>query len=272
MSEKKINQCLFDFVNFYAKKSHLLFPGTLAFPQFFAISIRSISYNLNESEDFKTLCLSYCQILQTIINRVFDKQKYNKIIINCNKLKDAVITRKNIETFDFILLESYLNDNDGSIDNYRNALLNETLNYYNFENIEDYIHHLYERECCTSEEKMTISPPPFSKHYLIFPPQLSNTSFNFDAIFLTTGWGPFYWNIFHSVGKGKERGGENEDLLKFIYVFPMTVPCNQCRDNYLNKVKYFEQEYFYNNNNKVIDIQKIYEKIHDEVNYEKIIM
>ena len=269
MSEKKINQCLFDFINFYAKKSHLLFPGTLAFPQYFAISIRSISYNLDESEDFKKLCLSYCQILQTIINRVFDK-KY-KIIINCNKLKDAVITRKNIETFDFILLESYLNDNDGSIDNYRNALLNETLNYYNFENIKDYIHHLYKKNCCTSEEKMTISPPPSSKHYLIFPPQfpqLSNTSFTPETMFYTTGWGPFFWNIFHSVGKG--GGGGNEDLLKFIYVFPMTVPCNQCRDNYINKVKFFEQEYYYNNNNdKVIDIQKIYEKIHDEVNYEK---
>ena len=265
MSEKNI-QCLFDFINFYAKKSHLLFPGTLAFPQFFAISIRSVSYNFIESKDFEQLCLSYCQILQTIVNRVYNnKTKKYKIIIDCNKVKDAVVTRKNIDSDNFILLETYLKDND-SINNYRNALLNETLSYYNFENINEFISHLYRRKCCVSEEKNPIEPlPPSSKHYLIYPIQ-SNSSFISQNMFYTDGWGPFYWNVFHSVGGEGGTNERNNELLKFIYVFSITVPCNQCRDNYINKIKTFEK---YNNNN---NIQDLYQKIHDEVNYEKILV
>ena len=262
MSEKKI-QCLFDFINFYSKKSHLLFPGTLAFPQFFAISIRAVSYNFIDSKNFEQLCLSYCQILQTIVNRVYNNDfKRYKILIDCNQLKDAVTTRKNIDNDSFILLESYLKDND-SVNNYRTALLNETLSYYNFENINEFINHLCKRKCCTSEAKNTITPfPPSSKHYLIYPIQ-SNSSFISQNMFYTNGWGPFYWNIFHSVGEGGNNNNRDNELIKFIYVFSITVPCNKCRDNYINKIKSFEN---YND----INIKDLYQKIHDEVNYEKI--
>ena len=221
------------------------------------MSTTSIAYNIAQSKDFEKLCLYYCNLLQTIVNQIYSKYK---IIIDCKKFKDAVVSKKDIkEDDDFRLLETYL-VNDESVNNYRNALLKETLSYYNCENLNEYISHLYERKCCTSEEKnLAHSPPPSSKHYLIFPIK-NNSSFPFDNMYYTDGWGPFYWNIFHSVGEGYSR---NENLLKFIYVFPMTIPCNVCRNNYINKIQTFE-------NFDKSNIQNLYQNIHDEVNHEKI--
>ena len=256
MSGKK-NQCLFNFIDFYSKKSHLLFPASLAFPQYFAISMKAIAINHYQSVYFKNLCFAYCEILQTIINQIFNnKENKYKIIVDNNKLKTKIMN-KHIDD-NFILLETYLKD-DESINNYRQALLTETLKYYNFENIKQYIHFLYEKKCCVTEEDSIIMPPS-SKNYLIFGSE-TNTSFPKNHIFYTVGWGPFFWNIFHSVAEtGKE---EDKNLLKFIYALPATIPCKQCRDNYMNKIEIFEN--IYKNNNNFSDI---YRQIHNEINYD----
>lgn len=275
MNEKKIIiPCLFDYKDFFKKKGHKYFPGLICFPQFFAISINTILSNIiinNEKTniDAKNLCYSYFDILPILINHLFSNYK---IEVDVNKLiQISKIAQKNKKLDnDYILLEMYLKD-DTSIQNYRKALLDSVLHYHKCETLDHLINHLHHRRCCSSKENIYDSIPPSSEHYILLGTRNNNSniisSIGYETLLSTYFWGPFYWNIFHSIAEKCNSTHFQKKLLDFLYIIPYTLPCPVCRNNFILQTKYFEtiiENYSTNNN---IYIKELYCQIHDEVNY-----
>ena len=273
-NEKIIIPCLFDYKDFFKKKGHKYFPGLICFPQFFAISINTILTNIiiNENNiDAKNLCYSYFHILPILINHLFSSNY--KIEVDVNKLiQISKIAQKNKRLDnDYILLEMYLKD-DTSIQNYRKALLDNVLHYHNCETIDHLINHLYRRRCCSSKENIFYDTPS-SEHYILLGTRNNNSniisSIGYETLLSTYFWGPFYWNIFHSIAEKCNTTHFQERLLDFLYIIPYTLPCPECRNNFILQTKHFETFIEkYNNNNDNIYIKELYCQIHDEVSYQ----
>ena len=200
-----IVQYMFNYKRFFNKKGHLLFPGTLCFPQYFAYSISAIFNNIYHAvhikpdKDVENLCYAYLKFLPTIIKQLYG-DKY-KIEIDEIKILNTIntITRNDLINSEYILLESYLKD-EKSIINYRKALLECSLKYYDFENVNELIDSLYDEQCCFNKVKDFDDDYPSSSHYILISDKRNNCNLNSDTLSLTTNfWGPFYWNIFHSI-------------------------------------------------------------------------
>ena len=276
---------MFD-IKLFSKKSEK-FPGEICFPQYFAYAITSVFNNfyylafLEKNKDIENLCYAYFDFLPIIIKQIYGN-KY-KIDIDENKLYTTVnvIKTTNDVKIDYLYLEYYLKD-ENSVRNYRKALLENTLKFHDFENINQFIEHLLEIKVCFNKQEDLDSYPP-SNHYVISAENFENLIINTklrNIIHTSKFWGPFYWNIFHSVTKKsfKEKNNHLKNKLKnnylknklidFIYILPFTLPCNVCTDNYLEKMPYFNKIIDIHKNNKNHCTKQLYEKIHDKVNYE----
>lgn len=276
MKEKKLIQCLFDFKDFFSKKGHKYFPGRICFPQYFAFAIHSIFKNLyiafeKKNVDEINLCTGYFDILPMIIEQVYDRKD---IKVDKNKLKkmsNQIETKKIPLDDDYFLLETYLQDEE-SVKNYRKALLESVLNYHKYKTVNEFINHLNFVECCTTKEKdIPIIPP--SEHYLLINFKRDNnideTKINILKNSGTKLWGPFYWNIFHSMSETARCENKN-DLIKYIYILPFTLPCRECTSNYISNWSYFLKLIQECETSQEKCIKTLYTKIHDKINYETI--
>lgn len=280
--EKQLIQCLFDFKAFYKKKGHKYFPGTICFPQYFAYAINSIFQNLyaafndedndNDNIDEINLCYQYFNILPVIIDQLYGptiKIDKEKLIKMSNLIKE----KKGPNNNNYLLLETYLRDDDESVINYRKALLKSVLSYHECETANELIDHLSSVKCCYTKEK-DIPEYPSSEYYLLMSVTRKN-NVNVNELFMninqpTKFWGPFYWNVFHSIAE-KEINLQPENkskLIDFICVLPYTLPCSMCTFNYIDKMTYFLQliDKYEKSHKKCI--KTLYEKIHDKINYE----
>ena len=243
-----VNQCLFNWVDFYSKKGHKYIPGIIIFPQYFAFTIISILKNVKLSQDFQTLCQSYIEALQYIINCIFDTQDLIKI--NINELKKLLTDPFSIPVQNILLLETYLL-NEESINCYRNKLLNTTLQHYDQPNLTEYIQHLFRKHSCQSTETIT-SFPPSSVHYLLFGDLFAfenekdntyknNSTVNYKDISPEV-WGPFYWNVMHHLSENTHKLYNctekivKKRIISCVYSLPVTIPCMNCSNNYFTKI------------------------------------
>ena len=218
-----INYCqsLFNWKIFYQTKSNKIFPSSLCFPEFFAISISMVlrSYSKINSKKSLTpltkvdnasysLAKSFLKCLQTIVNMVygFTCQIYVKPISEIEVLiAEYIIYVENVLeqtqsmeiNTDIYCLEYFLKDAN-SIYNYRKLLIETSLKYYNVKNINDLIEFIIKDNCCGSELINEVyKTHPSSKHYIL---PLTNSFTNLP--FCISGprrWGPYLWNMFHSL-------------------------------------------------------------------------
>ena len=269
MKEKPI-QCLFDFKAFFKKKTHLLFPGTICFPQYFALAISGVFVNYyisfkKKDDNWMNLCVGYFNVLPMIVKQLYPDRV---IKVNKEKLLDTLNLIKNEQIVldgQYLLLETYLRDEE-SVLNYRKALLESVLSYHEYQNVNQLINHLNRVKCCYSKE-YDIQEYPSSEHYLLFSVIDKNNNVYVDKI-KDKGpffWGPLYWNIFHSVSEIPSHNIEN--MINFIYVLPFTLPCYACTLNYLdewsevlNIIDKYEM-------GKIKDVKKLFCEIHNMVNY-----
>ena len=268
----KSNQCLLDYKKFYKNSSHLLFPAILCFPQYFAFTISSIFYNIvlafqTNNIDLDNLCHGYLyEILPIIIDQIFGNKRYS-IKLDINKLKQKVNGIKNgqfTQKIECVLLETYLADEE-SISNYRNALLDTALIHYECKDLNEIITHLYKVKCLKKRlncelyaDKETL---PSSEQYLLISDDNNVNTRELSKKYGTSLWGPFYWNIIHSIAETQSIN--DKILIDYVYVLPFTLPCNKCTFNYLNKMDYFKSVI-----ESTKSIKKIYSKIHDQINYD----
>ena len=274
--KENIIQCLFDFKIFFKKKGHLYFPGKMCFPQYFAFTMASICNNLYTTENINVihLCYGFFNILPVIVKQLFGsdiiivKERLEKL---ANKVRDNRHKKKIEIDDDYILLETYL-ANKHCIMNYRKALLECTLTYHQLNNLTELIRHLYDVKCCKTKEEdegSIMNDYPSSDHYLLFLPSMRSNNLHVVNVVGTRLWGPFYWNIFHSVAAAFPYDNDEEEaqLIDFVYVLPFTIPCDLCRFNYVQNILFFEdliQEYRMSHK----CLKSLYEKIHDKVNYD----
>ena len=269
--DKKIIPCLFDYKDFFYKKGHLYFPGTLCFPQFFALSIHAIFSNIiannNENEYEDILCNHFFNMLQVIVNQIYINYKINVSVEKINHVLEKTKQTKSTDD-NYILLESYLKDDD-SCQNYRKALRDSVLHYHECSSIEQLSEILFQNGCClTKGDCNNDNHYPSSEHYIVYGLQNNNSTITSDIVFNTGFWGPFYWNIFHSIAEKCDTVCLQKKLINFIYTFPFTLPCSQCKYNYIEKMDIFEiflNHFKENNNDDAIFIQHLYSKIHDVI-------
>ena len=270
-----IIQCLLDHKDFFKKKTHLLYPGSLCFPQFFAFSINSIlsniymcskRKNMEEGKDIMVICESYFDILQTMINQIYNNYDI-KINVETLKMMSQRV-KQGVDNIDdnFILLETYLKD-DSSIENYRRALLENSLRYHDFKDINELINHLCDRECCVKREEIQDNYPS-SEHYLLICTRKNNIKISHNFTSTTHFWGPFYWNIFHTIVEKCDNNNIKDTLLKFIYILPYTLPCSICKNNYIYNNMSKNIDKLVDNYNIDKDIKQLFSKIHNLVNYD----
>lgn len=272
--KEKIIQCLFDYKIFFSKSGHLYFPATLSFPQYFAFAISSIFYNIffafkTNNQHLMNVCYYYFEILPVIIEQIYGKNYKIEIDITkleeiSNRLKEEEKDSQTNNTIDNVLLETYLK-NEESVINYRKALLENSLEYYGCNNINELVNHLCNVKCCDKTKVKDIQEYPSSDHYLLIGDG-NNVNKNILLKKGTSFWGPFYWNVFHTVA---ETACENDDkLVNFIYVLPFTLPCDICTNNYMKKMPYFQTLIDEYQNSKVKCLKNLYNKIHDKISYE----
>lgn len=265
----ELHECLFNWKDFYTKKGHKYISARICFPQYFSLSI--ISVIRNNIPKHKLLIEAYIQILPIIVAHIYD----DCIKINCQKLTDVINTKNfsHLNLDDILLLEYYLLDVE-SIEKYRKYLLEETLISNNKKTLEEYISYLKEINCVTNTPTKsidTIHSVP-SHHYLIFlntETNHKNNCISFTKHINPIYWGPFYWNVFHTLAKeSKMRESWKNDkieeyLLMFVWVLPFIIPCFACTINYL-KDRSQIQEYI-NDYIKHKDIELLYHNIHQMV-------
>lgn len=268
-----MNQCLFNWKNFYSKKGHRYIPGSICFPQFFSFAISTIVTHYNKSvEEIRLFMNVFLQILPTIVHHVYND---DSIKVDYEKLKK--ITRESDLDFDnILLLEHYLLD-DESIKKYRNILLRDTLkSNYESKSLNEYVEYLIKNECCDGGGGDIITEtPPSSIHYLIFYNNTDTVYKNNCSIITDVVspmfWGPFYWNIFHTVAKNsmKNQSYKNqfieEHLLMFIWILAGIIPCYSCSFNYMTDAESIFNciEKYRENKN----IELLYDSIHQIVSY-----
>lgn len=262
--------CLFDYILFTKRKGHLIFPSILCFPQFFAYSMNNILVNIvtlqkqktKDKEETLGFCYRFFDILPSIIKHLFDKYE---IEVDEDKLKQSPQTKTDGS---HIFLESYLK-NTTSIENYRKALLDNLLKFHNCTNINEVVKHLYSKNCCSNILRINTDTYPSSKNYLVLHNNNSTVFDNFgmEYILSTHFWGPFYWNIFHSLADKCTDEDENfhAELVEYLFILPQTIPCSKCKENYIfgfDKIYEFLDTYYVTQ-----DIKKLYEDVHDDVSY-----
>lgn len=253
MDETKKIQCLFDWKTFYNKSGHKYFPGKLCFPQFFASSIIAIWMSDKNCNDFKKIYYGFVNVLPVIIKCVFGYE--SNILLDEAKFK-SLYNFQEIEE-KFILLESFLKD-ENSVRNYRAALMNESLKYYKMKTLDELSKYLRDRKCCKNVLEIT-EIPPSSHHYLL----LWNYSNREPLPYYIDGpaiWGPFHWNVFHSIAENASDE-DVEYLRTFLYIYGFTVPCPSCQYNFLMTIDFDNLLRKYSS-----DIKDLYDKVHDAVN------
>ena len=245
-------QCLFDWKLFYNHSGHLYFPAKLCFPNYFAFSVYSILQQISTLN--KNILNEYVlHVLPTIIKNIFNN---DDISLNYKKLLNI----KPNGNIDMLFLETYLNDKQ-SIYNYQMALMNELLTYHKVKSISDIVDLLHKKQCC--QNKLDIHEnPPHSKHYLTLTNDNNSTCNKIGP----SMWGPFYWNVFHTLAEN--YNDTDVDVLKnFIYILPFLVPCTICSNHYLENINFENFENHYGNNIKLL-YNEIHNKVSDKLKYQ----
>lgn len=285
MNKNKICQCLFDFKSFFSEKSHLLFPGTLCFPEYFSFAITSTFINLseaikNEDKDLQNLCYGYLNYLPVIVKRLYQHRYEIEVSIDKLMKTSKEIMKENDEVVEYNLLETYLKD-EKSVKSYRKALLESALDHHNFDNKKQLVDHLCHWKCCNAIKEEDEEDGggdgegdavyPSSDRYLLYNANQRNNA-NLSHLKHINGpkfWGPYYWNVFHSIVENEcENNDEKKALVDFIFVVPVTLPCEACMLNYINHVPTFQlyiEEYRMSESKC---LKTLYEKIHKKINYQ----
>ena len=269
--KRSITQCLFDYKIFFTDK---LFPAKLSFPQYFAFSISSVFTNIyfafkNNDEHVLNVCYYYFEILPAIIEQIYGKHCHIEIDLTkleemSNKFKEKKSKNDNIDN---VLLETYLKD-ELSVINYRKALLEKSLEYHYCNNLNEFVNHLCDVNCCDKTREKDIEEYPSSDHYLLIG---DGNNVNKEVFSERKGpkfWGPFYWHVFHTIAETACKDDE-EKMINFIYVLPFTIPCIACSYNYIQKMPIFIELIEEYKKSKDKCLKALYDKVHRKVTYSK---
>jgi len=277
---------LFDWKTFYSNKSHLKFPSILCFPEFYAHTVATLlnwglyvkhnnnnnnNNNKNNEKSIKAICklmFTFFDSLQTAINLIFSLEHSIQVKspYEMQSMLNDYLDANNITDDSIFCLEPFLKDYN-SVINYRNALLSTTLKYYRVDNIKDFIQYLYDGNCCyenTNCEDIREYPPD-SKHYVRMNSNCTNLP---PHIVGPNKWGPYYWNIFHSLSaKASQLPSLDDKVLYFlnayVNILPFIIPCPNCRIHYQLKIKSSRIPFC-----KTIDeIIRVFDRIHKLVTF-----
>lgn len=249
------------------------FPNQLCFPQFFYMAIYSIIHHYYKHEPthliFKPIEEFY-NALEIIVNIIFPGNvninlippKEIEILIRdtVKKLKES--TQEEKMSLEIFYLETFMSDEADKI-NYQDALLKQSLNYYEKANVHDIIWYISEKNCCNKSVSLDLSLPP-SKHYVTI-----NTNNNFKEELGPFGphvWGPFYWKIFHAIAEGCTS---NDRVLEVVdnypQILPAIIPCDFCRVNFYLNIKPSTLQVIQSKNQAI----SLYWQVHSDVTKHK---
>ena len=272
-----MQQYLFNAQQFYSVKSHLKFPAKLVFPEFFAHTIATLLNwcfyikNANGDENPQTaasrkLIICFLDCLQTTVNLLygFDCKIYVKEPLAMQRLLMEYVNSNNDNTAnnDVFRLEYFLAD-QRSAHNYRSQLLSKSLRLHRVKTLRELCHRLQLTGCC--EDGGELSMPPDSRHYLRID---SNCQPLPRDIVGPRKWGPFYWNVFHSLARNATKlKNLNRRVMHalncYTCLLPFIVPCPACRTHFNLTVKASDIPRC----ETVDDIQRVYSRIHEIVTY-----
>ena len=297
-----MNHTLFHCIKFLNQTSHLKFPPTLCFPQFFymcIISMRQIYYvnsfhntvvNIN---DYRNILKQFCDHLQSIINILFspdsniivsrniEEKIYSKTISSIQKLLSSSPEKnekdeeedEDDDDSEIYYLETFLYD-DKSRNNYQKALLHKSFETYGIKSckVEDLMCYLKNSGCCKQQqqrlkeddEEEVATCSLLLPHSRHYVIKDSNSILTNTKVYGPNIWGPFYWSIFHGLAEnGKTR--DLDCLNDFIRILPVIIPCEICKRNYYTYVKPSKIPEI----KTVYECQKEYGRIHDTVSKHK---
>ena len=209
------------------------FPAEICFPQYFYLCIISIiQHYFYKNDVILRVVEKFYHDLQCIVDSIFPNKKI--ILKNPKEIADMIKDFKNSEV---CYLETFIRDEDGK-SNYREGLLQKSLEYYEKENLRDVIAYLCANDCCTVEEKdeniLSQTQFPHSKHYVTLGTNCTLKKYFVNNNFGPNIWGPFYWIIFHRLA----NVCRNKDVLNnYLKILPAVIPCEFCRMNYYKYVR-----------------------------------
>ena len=290
-------QCLVSWKAFYANTRFDKYPAILCFPGYFRFAIyvicneylRMINIIDNNEEENKNFIISkdyeqkqkstiqqinrFLSSLQILVDLIFSSNDDN-VVIRVKPFKtisaeliNMVRDKKNVR--DFYFLEKYLVDESDKL-NYQNALLQTSLKYHNAESVEHLIKILYEQGSCQDLDQTPIPRLPIpSIHYMHLVNHSNETPIS-DNIIGPRGWGPIYWNIFHTLPQNAQNvlsqtKYSEDEITRFLYCniqcLPLLLPCPLCTIHFYetlnpDKIKY---------NNNIEEYNEIYDMIHKKV-------
>ena len=168
---------------------------------------------------------------------------------------------------DLYFLETYLVD-ESDRQKYQNVLLKTSLAYYNVNSVNDLIKLLYEKGSCRDVDETPIPPTPAPSIHYTHQMRESNETPLSEDIFGPRSWGPFFWNIFHSLPHNAHRlrnKYDEEELCQFLYGYiqylPLLIPCWICTSHFYETINPGMIQYSSN----VDDYKCIYDNIHNAV-------
>ena len=245
------------------------FPAKLCFPQFFYMSIISIIPNYYQQQRDKqrtSLLLNitkhFYNDLQSIVNIIFPKESIN--LITPEEMETLIQNYAN-HIPPIFYLETFIKDEDGRL-NYQNALLKESLKYYEKENVGDIISYLCAKDCCSEEEvkEKDLLILPHSKHYITLNTNCTLKQLFVKNIFGPNIWGPYYWAIFHALAEGCTQD-DIKVLDNYLKILPTLIPCELCRGNYYTHIRPSKLSTIKDKSHALL----LYSKIHNEVTRHK---
>ena len=234
-------QYLFNWRLFYNEKC-TNFPSKLCFPQYFYLTIISILQHYHKTKNkqsyhtLKVLEIFYDD-LQIIVDIIFNGDEKIKLK-NPKEIKSLVENLIETKDTEMFYLETFILDETSRL-NYQNALLRQSLDFYEKKNVTDIIPYLCASDCCSVEDEKdsTLDSPPHSKHYVTYGTNCTLKQYFSNNTFGPNIWGPFYWKIFHALPAAYIDDNTIRVLDNYLRIFPILIPCEFCRRNYYVYIK-----------------------------------